>query len=128
MKMKCLYRTILRGDVVKVGEVLDLTAAECEMDVVKQFFVKVADAGEGGTAAPAQVSTPSKAGATSATTTASAATSARAGLIAGLTREQALMKLTQAGVSVRRAMPMKALEELYNQTFANVAEAAESAE
>lgn len=120
MKMKCLYKSIFRGDVVKAGAVLDVTDAEAKQDVVKRFFVKVADEVEGGKTAPASVST-----------AASAAHPARvrgkAGTIAGLTREQVVMKLAQAGVTVNAAADLKAIEELYNQTFSNVAEVTEGA-
>lgn len=112
MKMKCLYKSIFRGDVVKAGTVLDVTDAEAKQDVVKRFFVKVADEVGGGKTASASVSTRAR---------------GNAGTIAGLTREQVIMKLAQAGVTASAATDRKALEELYNQTFANVAEAAEGA-
>jgi hypothetical protein len=104
MQMKCLYRTILRGDVVKPGQVLDLTDAECKTDVVKKFFVK-ADGSASGDSSPA-------AGQTKAGT-----------VVAGLTRDQVIMKLNQAGVGAKGNASNAALAELYNQTFANVAEA-----
>ena len=107
MKMRCLYRTILRGDVVKPGQVLDLTDAECKADVVKKFFVKADGSAATGDSSPA------------------AADQGKAGtLVAGLTRDQVIMKLNQAGVGAKGNASNASLVELYNQTFANIAEAA----
>lgn len=102
MKMKCLFKSVLRGDVVKPGQILDLTKEECRMDVVKKSFVAVesAPAGE-----------KSSAGAPI--------------LVAGLTREQAMLKLQQNGVPVKGNLSNKALVELYNQTFSNISEVAD---
>ena len=102
MKMKCLFKSVLRGDVVKPGQILDLTKEECRMDVVKKSFVAVegASAGE-----------KSSAGAPI--------------LVAGLTREQVMLKLQQNGVPVKGNLSNKALVELYNQTFSNLAEVAD---
>ena len=106
MKMKCLFKSVLRGDIVKAGQVLDLTADECKMDVVKNFFVKV----EGTEAAkPASVPVP-------------AAPKGETGMFAGLTREQAIMKLTQAGAKVKGNISNRDLVAIYNTTFANIAE------
>lgn len=109
MLMKCLFKTMVRGEVVKVGQVLDLTEAECAIPRIKEFFVKV-----GAEAAPA-------AQAAGAATPAQA-TAVKA-VVAGLTRDQAIMKLQQAGAAVKGNISTKALVELYNQTFANAAEA-----
>jgi len=107
MKMKCMFRSIIRGDIVKPGAILDLTKDECEMDVVKSFFVKVDGAvAEESAAAPAPV-----------------AAKAAAGVVAGLTRDQAIMKLQQAGVKFKGNISNKELAALYEQTFANIAEA-----
>ena len=102
MKMKCLFKSVLRGDVVKPGQILDLTKEECRMDVVKKSFeaVESAPAGE-----------KSSAGAPI--------------LVAGLTREQAMLKLQQNGVLVKGNLSNKALVELYNQTFSNISEVAD---
>lgn len=102
MKMKCLFKSVLRGDVVKPGQILDLTKEECRMDVVKKSFeaVESAPAGEK-SAAGAPV------------------------LVAGLTREQAMLKLQQNGVTVKGNLSNKALVELYNQTFSNISEVAD---
>ena len=102
MKMKCLFKSVLRGDVVKPGQILDLTKEECGMDVVKKSFVAVesAPAGEKSSAgAPV--------------------------LVAGLTREQTILKLQQIGVAVKGNLSNKALVELYNQTFSNISEVAD---
>ena len=102
MKMKCLFKSVLRGDVVKPGQILDLTKEECRMDVVKKSFeaVESAPAGEKSSAgAPV--------------------------LVAGLTREQAMLKLQQNGVLVKGNLSNKALVELYNQTFSNISEVAD---
>jgi len=107
MKMICLYRSILRGDIVKPGQVLDLSEDECKTDVVKRFFKAAEDA------APAD-----KAGA------ASAPKAASSGTIAGLTRDQAVAKLRQAGAKIKGNISNQDLAVLYNQTFANIAEAA----
>lgn len=105
MLMKCLYRTVLRGDIVKAGDVLDLSDAECKTDVVKKFFVKVG-------------------GATVEAKTSAVAPQPKAGeLVAGLTRDQVIMKLQQAGVGAKGNASNASLIELYNQTFANVSEA-----
>lgn len=102
MKMKCLFKSVLRGDVVKPGQILDLTKEECRMDVVKKSFeaVESAPAGEKSSAgAPV--------------------------IVAGLTREQAMLKLQQNGVLVKGNLSNKALVELYNQTFSNISEVAD---
>lgn len=109
MKMKCLYKSILRGDVVKPGQVLDLTPAEMEKDVVKRFFVKVE--GEAASPAPAGAAVPAPNAAQKPV------------VVAGLTRDQAVMKLTQAGVKVKGNLSNEKLADLYNTTFANLAEA-----
>lgn len=108
MKMRCLFRTILRGDVVKPGQILDLTDAECKTDVVKKFFVKAEGSAASGGASPVAAETPTKAGT----------------LVAGLTRDQVIMKLNQAGVGAKGNASNAALIELYSNTFANAAEAA----
>lgn len=109
MLMKCLFRSVLRGDVVKPGRVLDLTADECGMDVVKRFFARADGAAENAAAAVHG---------------AGKRPDGAAGLVAGLTREQVVMKLAQAGVKVRGNATNAALAALYGQTFANIAEAA----
>jgi len=105
MKMKCLFKSIVRGDIVKPGQILDLTEEECKADVIKGFFVKV----EGGEAAEAAAPAP--------------VTKQAYGVVAGLTRDQAVMKLTQAGVKVKGNISNANLVALYEQTFANAAEA-----
>lgn len=105
MKMKCLFKSVLRGDVVKPGQILDLTKEECRMDVVKKFFeaVESAPAGEKSSAgAPV--------------------------LVAGLTREQAMLKLQQNGVTVKGNLSNKSLVDLYNQTFSTISEVADKGE
>ena len=111
MLMKCLFRSVLRGDVVKPGRVLDLTEDECRMDVVKRFFVKV-DGAEG-----------AKSPSAAAISKASTKGAAKKPVVAGLTRDQAVMKLSQAGVKVKNDVSNGVLAEMYNTTFANAAEA-----
>lgn len=106
--MRCKFKSILRGDVVKPGQVLDLTKEECRMDVVKQAFTKVGN-GEAGGKSPAADN------AEKVTT-----------LVAGLTREQAILKIQETGANVKGNVSNKALVELYNQIFANAAEATKS--
>ena len=114
MLMKCLFRSVLRGDVVKPGRVLDLTTDECGMDVVKRFFARVDEAAAENAAADvpnAGKRLPDRA----------------AGIVAGLTREQVVMKLAQAGVKVKGNVANASLVALYEQTFANIAEASAKA-
>jgi len=108
MKMKCLFKSVLRGDIVKPGQILELTEAECKMDVVKNFFVKVDGDAASGDPSPAAAPVPA---------------SPEAGVVAGLSRDQAIMKLTQAGVKCKGNISNANLVALYNQTFANAAEA-----
>jgi hypothetical protein len=105
MKMKCLFKSVLRGDVVKPGQILDLTKEECRMDVVKKSFVAVESA-------PAAEK--SSAGAPI--------------LVAGLTREQTIMKLQQSGIVVKGNLSNKSLVDLYNQTFSTISEVADKGE
>lgn len=102
MKMKCLFKSVLRGDVVKPGQILDLTKEECRMDVVKKSFEAVESA---------PVAEKSAAGAPI--------------LVAGLTREQTIMKLQQSGVTVKGNLSNKSLVDLYNQTFSTISEVAD---
>lgn len=98
MKMRCTYRSVLRGDIVKVGQVLNLTEAECELDVVKRFFV------------PVDATTPGA--------NASGVTSSKQIIVAGLTREEAIMKLQQAGQRVSERISDAKLAERYEDVFA----------
>lgn len=107
MLMKCLFRSVLRGDVVKPGMVLDLTDDECRMDVVKRFFARV-DGAEGAKS-PSVAAIPKAA--------------AKKPVVAGLTRDQAVMKLAQAGVKVTNNVSNAVLAEMYNTTFSNATEA-----
>lgn len=107
MLMRCNFKTILRGDIVKPGTVLDLTKEECAMDVVKKSFTKVA--GGAGAKAPGAADGHGK----------------DAIVVAGLTRAQAILKLQEAGAKVGN-ISNKMLAELYNQTFSNLAEATAS--
>ena len=102
MKMKCLFKSVLRGDIVKPGQILDLTKEECRMDVVKKSFVAVESASAG---------EKSSAGAPI--------------LVAGLTREQAILKLQQSGVTVKGNLSNKSLVDLYNQAFSTISEVAD---
>lgn len=113
MKFKCLFKSIVRGDLVKPGEVLDLTKEECALDVVKQYFVPVDEA-------PAAETRKSAAGAVPAP--------AGKAVVAGLTRDQAIMKLQQSGARIKANITNSALAALYEQTFANAAEAAAPAQ
>lgn len=104
MLMRCNFKTILRGDVVKPGTVLDLTAEECALDVIKKSFTHV---GNGtGAKAPAAADSAAK----------------DAVVVAGLTREQAIIKLQHSGAKFKANISNKALAALYEQTFSNVGE------
>ena len=46
-------------------------------------------------------------------------------LVAGLTREQTIMKLQQSGIVVKGNLSNKSLVDLYNQTFSTVSEVAD---
>lgn len=105
MKMKCLFKSVLRGDVVKPGQILDLTKEECRMDVVKKSFIAVESA-------PAAEKSAARAPI----------------LVAGLTREQVMLKLEQNGCLVKGNLSNKALVELYNQTFSTISEVADKGE
>lgn len=105
MLMRCNFKSILRGDVVKPGQVLDLTPDECRLDVVKQAFTKVGNGKAGGK------------------TPAADNDKKDAVVVAGLTREQAILKVQETGALVKGNISNKALIEFYNQIFANAAEA-----
>lgn len=98
MKMRCLYKSVLRGDIVKAGQVLDLTAAELQLDVVKRFFVAAEEAAPGAIPGAA----PSSAGQI---------------VVAGLTREEAILKLQDAGQRVGERISDKRLAERFEETF-----------
>lgn len=102
-KMRCLYKSMLRGDIVKVGQVLDLTDEECSMGVVKRFFVKVEDSAAG-SKDPAAGSVPAESGAKDI-------------VVAGLTRDEAILKLQQAGQRVAFNISDKRLAERFNECF-----------
>lgn len=98
MKMRCIYRTMLRGDIVKVGQVLDLTEAECNLGRVKQFFV------------PVDATTPE-------VNASGVAVNPKQTVVAGLTREEAIIKLQQAGQRVNDRISDKRLAERFEETF-----------
>lgn len=109
--MKCLIRTILRGDLVKPGEIIDLTDEECSRDIVRANFAAV------------DSSTPSAPKGAEDTLSPQSTRGNAKTLVAGLTREQAIMKLRQAGVACKGNATNADIATLYNTTFANIAEA-----
>ena len=103
MKYVCRYKSMLRGDVVKVGQTVDLTPEECKLDVVKAYFVPCGDGASASADEPR----------TSASV-----------VVAGLTRDQAIMKLQEAGQRVSSRISDERLAERYEDQFGHtVAEA-----
>ena len=98
MKFVCKYKSIIRGDVVKVGQVVNLTDAEAEMGVVKAHFVPVD--GSAGADSASAVHAPAPV------------------VVAGLTREQAIMKLAEAGQRVSSRISDERLRQRFEEAFA----------
>lgn len=96
MKMVCTSACVFRGDVVRKGAVLEVTEAEMEEYPARTSFAPAMDGGEGRAAPPSR---------------------GDGGLVAGLTREQAVMKLYQAGVNVPERISMAKLRERFEETF-----------
>lgn len=96
MKMVCISSCVFRGDVVRKGAVVDATEAEMKEYPARTSFAPAMD-GDAADAAPSVRSEDR--------------------LVAGLTREQAVMKLYQAGVSVPERISMAKLRERFEETF-----------
>lgn len=109
MKMKCLYPSMVRGEVVKAGAILDLTDSELKLPVVKSAFVPVAPVDP----------TPAKA---TESGTATGESKGSPVVVAGLTRDQAIAKLQATGAKVKGNISNSDLIAIYNSTFANVGE------
>lgn len=91
MKMLCRQRTVVRGDVVRAGQVVDLSAAESALPAVAAHFSPVA----GGTPQDA-AGTP---------------------VVAGLTRRQAIARIREAGGSVPANVSDARLAERFMEAF-----------
>lgn len=108
MKMKCLYRSIVRGDLVKPGQTLDLTEEECGTDMIRAHFVAVeeaAGAGKGKPSPAAGASAPSPTGA------------AKVVVVAGLTRAEAMLRLQRAGHKIPANISDARLAERFGEAF-----------
>lgn len=104
MKIKCIYRCIVNGDIVKPDKVLDVDAELAKCEPYKSSFVAL-------DASPA----PAGAGKGDAAGTDET-------LVAGLTRDQAIAKLRAAKVNVPGNISDPKLIERYNETFSTDAE------
>lgn len=96
MKMVCISSCIFRGDTVRKGAVLEVSEEEMKEYPARTSFAPAMGGG-------AESSAPS------------ARTEPQ--LVAGLTREQAVMKLYQAGVSVPERISIAKLRERFEETF-----------
>lgn len=112
MKYVCNHAAILRGEVVRPGRVLNLSPSEADLPVVRRHFRRLADEDGHGDASERPAGGDG------------GGSPAPAGVIAGLTREQALLKLRGAGVKVPPNAGDGRIRELYNETFATIAEKA----
>ncbi len=90
MKMLCRQRTVLRGDVVRAGQVVDLSPAEAALPAVAAHFSPAA--GEGAPAAERPV-------------------------VAGLTRRQAIARIRDAGGRVPSGVSDARLAERFMEAF-----------
>lgn len=97
MKMLCRQRTVLRGDVVRAGQVVDLSPAEAALPAVAAHF---SPAGGADGATPAQ---------------------GRA-VVAGLTRRQAIARIRDAGGSVPSNDSDARLAERFMEAFSTAGE------
>ena len=108
MKMKCLYTSIIRGDVVRAGQVVDISQQECENDIVKRFFVSAEP-----DVAVTEKNPP----------VAAAINPSQEIVVAGLTREQAIQRLHDArqriGANISNARLKERFEEFFGQTTAD---------
>ena len=108
MKIKCIYRCIVDGDIVKPDKVLDVDAEIAKCEPYKSSFVAL-DA------------SPAPAGAGKGDQGKDAAGTDET-LVAGLTRDQAIAKLRAAKVNVPGNISAPKLIERYNETFSTDAE------
>lgn len=104
MLMQCTRNVVYRGDAVRAGMVLDIADAEVNTTIVQSHFRCVAPASNPPASQEQEDKKPSRS------------------LVAGLTREQAIMKLQQAGVKVKGNVSNAELVNVYNTTFANISE------
>ncbi len=108
MRMKCVIASYLHGDVVKVGQTVEIDDAEAGTSRIKRSFVAVDGEASASARAAAAGPAPSRPG---------------HAVVAGLTRDQAVAKLRQAGARFSGNITNEKLVALYETTFANVAEA-----
>lgn len=106
MKMKCVYRCIVNGDLVKPDKVLDVKEADAQQEPFKSSFVALQDAN------------PASAGSGSTDGLADGNSSAtNEPLVGGLNRDQAIAKLRAAKVNVPGNISNQKLIDRYNETF-----------
>ncbi len=111
MKAKCLKKSIYRGEIVSPGKIIDIDEKDRDCDLVKYNFVLLdKDASE----AP-----PSK----TALRDAKKKTKSKI-LVAGLTREQVIMKLRELGTTIGYNASDEQLVELYNTSSDNIGDVA----
>lgn len=110
MKMKCVIASYLHGDVVKVGKTVEIDDAEAATSRIRRSFVAVEGEASASARAAAAGPAPAKSG---------------PAVVAGLTRDQAVAKLRQAGARFSGNITNEKLVALYETTFANAAEATE---
>jgi hypothetical protein len=109
MKIKCVYRCIVNGDIVKPDKVLDVAAELAKNEPYKSSFVAL-DA------------SPAHAGAGDDDLVQGNAAVTNEMLVAGLTRDQAIAKLRAAKVNVPGNISNQKLIDRYNETFSTDAE------
>lgn len=107
MKVVCVSSCIFRGDTVRKGAVLEVSEEEMKEYPAKSSFAPAMADGEGGASPSGNDGKPD------------GMHGARdgGGLVAGLTREQAVMKLFQAGVVVPEKISTSKLRERFEETF-----------
>ena len=96
MKMVCVCNCVFRGDTVRKGAVVEMSGEEAKGFPAASSFVPFGGGDAEGPSAPP---------------------SGGAVLVAGLTREQAVLKLYQAGVSVPEKISAAKLRERFEETF-----------
>ena len=106
MKMKCVYRCIVNGDLVKPDKVLDVKEADAKQEPFKSSFVALQNA------APAPAGDGSGEGRDSGDQSGEDET-----LVGGLNRDQAIAKLRAAKVNVPGNISNQKLIDRYNETF-----------
>lgn len=109
MKMICTYRCIVNGDIVKPGTILDVSKDLAE----KQPFASSFKALETSSALPTSVGS----GGGSDLPSGATGNVSDPLIVAGLTREQALAKLRQAGCHIPNNISTAKLVERYEEAF-----------